>query len=97
MKCRCLEITYRKGAPVAAYFYLPRQEEDFSARAESAENGLLIDFAADGRAIGLEITAPRKATLAGFNSALAKAGQGPVLPDDIAPLLACAAREPNPR
>lgn len=97
MKSRYLEITYRKGAPVAAYFYLPRQEGDTSARTETVENGFLIDYSADGRAIGLEVTSPKKATLATFNAALSKAGQEAVSADDIAPLLACASREASPR
>src|SRR5437867_3778232 len=97
MKSRYLEITYRKGMPVAAYFYLPRRDGDVSVRTESADSGFLIDYAADGRAIGIEVTAPKKVTLAAFNAALSKAGQEAVSADDIAPLLASASREVSRR
>lgn len=88
MKQRFLEITYRKGKPLAAYLYLPRNTGDKSARSDRQEAGLLIDYAADGRAIGIEITAPSKTTLAAVNQALAAAGQEPLAADDFAPLLA---------
>jgi hypothetical protein len=87
MKQRFLEITYRKGKPLAAYLYLPRQSGDTSARTQVAEVGLIIDFAADGRAIGLEITAPRQATLDTINRALASIQQEPATEEDLAPLL----------
>jgi hypothetical protein len=85
-----LEITYRNGAPVAVYFYLPRLPGDQSVRVESSSEGLLIDYAPDGRAIGIEITAPRRATLAAINDALATAHQLPATLDDVAPLLKLA-------
>src|SRR5258708_27607821 len=88
MKHRYLEITYRKGKPVAGYLYLPRKSGDRSSRTEKHDAGLLIDFASDGRAIGIEITAPTKVTLAAFNRALAAAHQEPAAADDLAPLLA---------
>lgn len=89
---RYLEVTYRKGKPFVAYLYLPRKIGDRSARTERREAGLLIDYAADGRAIGIEITAPTKVTLANLNQALAAANQPPATPDDLAPLLAAQTR-----
>jgi uncharacterized protein YuzE len=88
MKQRFLEITYRKGQPLAAYLYLPRNPGDTSRRSEQQDAGLLIDYAEDGRPIGIEITAPRKFTLAALNQALAAANQEPATADDVAPLLA---------
>jgi hypothetical protein len=87
MNSRYLEITYRRGRPVAAYFYLPRNPGDISSRTAPDEQGLITDYTADGRAIGIEITSPQNVTLAAFNSALAAAQQSPATPDDIAPLL----------
>jgi hypothetical protein len=87
MNSRYLEITYRHGRPLAAYFYLARKNGDTSVRAAPGEAGLVTDYAADGCAIGIEITSPRQVTLAAFNRALTAAHQPPVLPDDIAPLL----------
>ena len=39
MKHSYLEVTYRKGRPLAAYYYLPRRDGDKSARTERAERG----------------------------------------------------------
>ena len=85
---RYLKVTYRNGKPLAAYFTLPRNRDDRSARVERRETGLLIDYTPDGRPIGVEITAPGKVTLAALNRALAAANQPPATPDDLAPLLA---------
>lgn len=87
MNSRYLEITYRRGTPVAAYFYLPRRPGDVSARTIAGEGGLVTDYTADGRPIGIEITSPSVLTLPSFNAALAAAQQPPAAPDDIAPLL----------
>jgi uncharacterized protein YuzE len=88
MKQRFLEITYRRGRAIAAYLYLPRNEGDMSARTVQLESGLLLDYTDDGRAIGVEITAPSKFTLAALNAALVTAGQEQAAPDEVAPLLA---------
>ncbi len=86
MKQRFLEITFRRGTPLAAYLYLPRNPGDKAARTQRQDSGILIDYAEDGRPIGIEITAPTKITLAALNQALSFAHQDPVTPDDFAPL-----------
>ena len=53
MKQPYLEVTYRRGRPLAAYYYLPRQDGDASVRTERFEGGLLVDFSTDGRPIGI--------------------------------------------
>lgn len=73
---------------MAAYLYLPRQSGDTSCKTVKAEPGLLIDYAADRRAIGIEITSPSRVTLAAINSALAAANQEPLTSSDLAPLAA---------
>ncbi|HRQ71650.1 MAG TPA: DUF2283 domain-containing protein [Phycisphaerales bacterium] len=88
MKARYLEITFRKGKPIAAYFYLPRMEGDRSARTTSLGDGLLADFSADGRPIGIEITSPSSTTVETLNRALAALSQSPVSGAEIAPLAA---------
>lgn len=88
MKHSYLEVTYRKGRPVAAYYYLPRRDGDRSHRTERVEGGLLVDYSSDGRAIGIEISSPSRLDLAGLNAVLARCGQQPVRPEDVAPLLA---------
>jgi hypothetical protein len=91
---RYLEITYRTGKPIAAYFYLPRRPADVSARTVLGEGGLVTDYAADGRPIGIEITSPSALTLASLNTTLNAAGQPQATPDDIAPLLVHQRRTP---
>jgi hypothetical protein len=54
------------------------------------DGGLVLDFAADGRPIGVEITAPRSTTLEVLNRALATAQLEPLSAGEIQPLLAAA-------
>lgn len=88
MKHCYLEVTYRKGRPLAAYYYLPRRDGDRSARTEPADRGLLVDFSADGRAIGIEISSPSRLDLQALNAVLVRLGHSQVQPDDLAPLVA---------
>jgi len=88
MKESYLEITFRHGRPLAAYLYLPREGSEKSARTEQAAPGLLVDFAAEGQPIGLEITAPGKVTAATINGVLAGLGLAPLPDADLAPLRA---------
>lgn len=88
MKHSYLEVTYRKGRPLAAYYYLPRQDGDTSVRAEKVSGGLVVDYAADGRAIGIEITAPSRLELDQLNALLSALGFESVAPQDLAPLAA---------
>jgi hypothetical protein len=88
MKETYLEITFRHGRPLAAYLYLPRKGDEKSARTEQAAPGVLIDFAAGGRPIGLEITAPDRVASATINRVLADLGLSPLPDADLAPLRA---------
>ncbi|MBK8096582.1 MAG: DUF2283 domain-containing protein [Planctomycetes bacterium] len=86
---RCyLEVTFRKGRALAAYFYLPRRDGDRSVRTERVAGGLVIDFASDGRPIGIEITAPSRLVLGELNQVLSNLGQSPVAREDLVPLAA---------
>lgn len=49
MKHSYLEVTYPKGRPLAAYYYLPRQDGDVSTRTERVEGGFLVDFRSHSR------------------------------------------------
>lgn len=86
MKHSYLEVTSRKGGPLAAYYYLPRMDGDRSVRTESVPGGLVVDFAADGRPIGIEITAPTRLVLGDLNRLLSKLGQNAVAREDLGPL-----------
>jgi len=88
MKERYLEVTFRHGRPIAAYYYLPRETNQKSVRTRRVEPGLVIDFAADGHAIGIEITTPAKVSLAGLNAVLRDLGHPPATEADLAPVLA---------
>jgi len=88
MKDRYLEVTFRHGRPIAAYYYLPRGTDQKSVRTRRVEPGLIIDFAADGQAIGIEITAPDLMSLAALNAVLQELGHTPASEADLAPVLA---------
>jgi hypothetical protein len=83
-----LEVMFRHGRAMAAYYYLPRRAKDKSYRTKRVEPGLVIDFARDGRPIGIEIVAPDKLTLAAFNRVLRELGLRPLKRADLAPLIA---------
>ena len=83
-----LEVTFRRGRALAAYLYLPRDPEEKSARTKRVEPGLVIDFTANGKPIGIEITAPGQISLAVINRVLEELGRSPVTEADLAPLLA---------
>ena len=88
MKQRYLEVTFRNGKAIAACSYLPCEAGDVSDRTEKRDGGLLIDFAADGRAIGIEITSPGTLSIIALNRALAEVNQQPASRDELAPLVA---------
>ena len=88
MKDRYLEVTFRNGKLIAAYLYLPRRPGDVSVRTERQPDGLLIDFAADNRAIGIEIASPSRVSLDAINMALDYVHQEPATPEELAPLAA---------
>lgn len=83
-----LEVTYRHGRPLAAYYYLPRRPGDRAYRTSRGPAGLLVDHARGGRAIGIEITAPSVLSLAAMNRVLRELGQRPIKRTELSPLLA---------
>jgi hypothetical protein len=88
MKDRYLEVTFRNGRPLAAYLYLPRVGPEKSVRTEKAGSGLLVDYASDGRPIGIEITDPVRTSVATLNGVLQSLGQEALRPNEAAPLQA---------
>jgi hypothetical protein len=81
-----LEVTFRNGKPLAAYYYLPRKEGDKSARVEKHQAGLLVDLTSDGRPIGIEIAIPALVTDEAVNKILRAYGFPPMPPKELAPL-----------
>jgi len=88
MKEPYLEVTFRHGRPIAAYYYLPRGASQRSVRSRRVESGLVIDFAADGQAIGIEITTPSKVSLVALNAVLRELGHAAASSADLAPVIA---------
>ena len=72
MHDRYLEITYRRGRPLAAYLYLPRGPGEKSLRGVREGHGLTVDIAEGDRPIGIEIVSPNDVSLAMLNDVLAK-------------------------
>jgi uncharacterized protein YuzE len=84
---RSLQITYRKGRPLAAYLYLAHPTGERSAKTEASPDGLIVvDYGADGRPIGIEITAPEAVTLERLNGLLRELGQPPLPESEFRPL-----------
>jgi hypothetical protein len=88
MKHRYLEITYRRGKPMAAYLYLPRPTRARSARTVEARPHLLIDYAASGEVIGLELTSPAQTPATVINDVLQELGLAAIDPAELSPLAA---------
>ena len=83
-----LQITYRKGRPFAAYIHLDRRPGEKSARTESITNDLLVDYASDGRALGIEIITPAAISLDDLYAVFDRLGLGRPSEADLAPLQA---------
>ena len=86
MREHYLEITYRKGRPLAAYLYLSRASDVKSVRTEPRDAGLLVDFGPEDQPIGLEITAPEQTTAAQINRVLRSLDLSPMKEEDLSPL-----------
>jgi hypothetical protein len=86
---RSLQVTYRKGTAFAAYLHLAHQTGERTARTVATADGLLVvDYSTMGRAIGIEITAPRAVPLERLNHLLAELGEPPLLELEYAPVRA---------
>lgn len=81
-----LEVTFRKGRLLAAYYYLPRRPEDRCVRVERHGPGFVVDLSADGRPLGIELALPYAVDTAALNAVLAHYGLSPLDPAELAPL-----------
>ena len=83
---RSLQVTYRKGRTFAAYLHLSHPTGEKSARTVASPDGLLIvDYAASGRPLGVEITAPQAVRLDRLNDLLAEHGEPRLAEHDYKP------------
>ena len=81
-----LEVTFRHGKPLAAYYYLPRRPGQRSYRTQRFEPGLIVDFSRGGRPLGIEITASSSTPLSAINRVLASLGLSKLSRAEFAPL-----------
>lgn len=88
MSAFSIQITYRKGEPFAAYIYLARTPGTKSARTEEVSPDLLIDYAADGSPLGIEIVSPGYVTEEEINAAFDRLGIQRLSSAELAPLRA---------
>lgn len=89
MTQRSFEVTYRDGRIFAAYLHLSQQTSEKSAKTVASPDRLLIvDYAADGRPLGIELIAPQLITLERLNALLAELGEAPMPARDYKPLMA---------
>lgn len=83
---RGLQVTYRRGQVLAAYLHLSHPTGEKSASTVASQDGLLIvDYAASGRPLGVEITAPEAVPLDRLNQLLAELGESPLAEQDYRP------------
>lgn len=83
-----LKVTYRRGRPIAAYVYLPRQLGDRVATTERLDDAILVDRTIDGRAIGIEIIDPSQCGPDRLMDVLRSLGQSGIDRDEFRPLAA---------
>jgi uncharacterized protein YuzE len=88
MSAFSIQVTYRKGRPFAAYIYLQRKPGQKSARTERVSDDVLIDYSADGTAIGIEVVAPGHVSIQEINEAFDRIGLARPQPDELRPLQA---------
>ena len=83
-----LGVTYRRDRPIAAYVCLQRKEDDRVATTERFEAAVLVDRAADGRPIGIEIVDPSQCGPDRLMDVLRSLGHGEVDRAELRPLAA---------
>jgi uncharacterized protein YuzE len=88
MKGISLQITYRKGRPFAAYIYLDRRPGEKSVRSEELGPEIVVDFAADGRPLGVEIVSPDVTPVEDILKVFDRLGLGRPEASELGPLVA---------
>jgi uncharacterized protein YuzE len=86
MKDRYLEITFRKGKPLAAYLYLTRKKATQSVKTIKIDEDLIADYDQNGVPVGLEIVSPTTTSIQQIKDALEKLHVEPISEDELAPL-----------
>jgi hypothetical protein len=75
-----------EGRTLAAHLHVSHPTGEKSARTVASPDGLLIvDYAASGRPVGVEITAPQAVPLDRLNQLLAELGEPPLAEQNYKP------------
>jgi len=90
MRIPYLEVTYRKGRVLAAYYHVVASANRRAARTRKVAPGLVVDYGRDGEALGVEITSPSVVTLTALNRVLRSLGLDPLKADEFKPLRAAS-------
>ncbi len=88
MSAISIQVTYRNGKAFAAYLYLAQHPRQKVTRTERVSEGLLIDFAASGEPMGIEIVNPGVIRQEELWAVFDRLGLNRPAPVEIAPLLA---------
>lgn len=88
MKPITVQVTYRMGRPFAAYIVLDRRPSDAISRTEEVSADLLVDYAEDGRALGIEVVTPKAVTIDDILAVFDQLGLGRPAKEELAPLRA---------
>jgi hypothetical protein len=83
-----LEITYRRGKPLAGYLHLPRKKGSKAVRSKKFAQGLVVDFDEGDEPIGVEITSPSQVSLESMNAVLNELHLRGIGRQELAPLVA---------
>ncbi len=83
-----LEACYHHGRLLAAYLYLGPRADRKSVRTKKVGPSLLVDFAASGEPIGIEIIDPDLVTARDVNVVLRQLGLPEMPADELQPLRA---------
>lgn len=84
---RFLEVSNENGRSLAAYLHL-RDPRGASAYSEGRGEGIVVDFGADKRPIGVEIVTPSIVTPVKLNHILAELGESLATEAELRPLRA---------
>lgn len=85
-----VKITYLRGRMLAAYVAFGHAGPGEIARSEEVGDGLVADYARDGRLLGVEIVQPQPARIADWRRVLERIRAPRVEDEDLAPLLRSA-------
>ncbi|MFO7890831.1 MAG: DUF2283 domain-containing protein [bacterium] len=88
MQSKYLEITFRKGKPLAAYLYFSKKTAVQAVKTEPMASGLIVDYDEKDKPIGLEILSPQQVTVSEINNVLSRLSIAPASDAELSPLKA---------